>query len=434
MQTEIKGRKVSATFKYLGPIVSLIFVVCLIIILELISGLLAPAPNQLETILAVLEQDPRLFWKQKSHLDTVFDDVRVRTNSLGLRNKEVLPGKKAGVFRVVCLGASPTFGWGVDEEHMYSRRLEELLQQESGRPGAVEVMNAGVIGYSSYQGMRFFKDKIAPLSPDIITVSYVINDVDKHRFYRSNGLSDKVLPDKNRALVALENMLDHSAAVRLLRDILAKRQSAAVKSFGRSGSGRYNEKRRVSPEDYRANLKAIIQEARGRGIRVVLIKMPVNLPAAEDVPADLQARADRSIEKALALADSDRYPEAVSELKKAVEDNPYSSKAFFYLGQYAEQLNHPEDAQEYFKTAVRMELFECEKLGKIYNTIMEETAAEEKVVLVDVVSEFQAYRKSHQTPLFLEYKRDTIHPNRLGHEIISRLIFRALTEHSLYKF
>ncbi|MFA5260518.1 MAG: hypothetical protein WC450_04755, partial [Candidatus Omnitrophota bacterium] len=183
---------------------------------------------------------------------------------------------------------------------------------------------------------------------------------------------------------------------------------------------------RVPPEDYRANIKAIIQAAKERGIRVVLIKMPVNLASAEPVPLNLQDRADRFIEKALSLADAGHYEEAIAELKNAVADNPYSSKAFYYLGKYSEHLNNPGAAQGYFTAAVKMELFECEKLGKIYNKIMEETAVEEKVILVDLVSEFDGHRKSHSTPLFLEYKNDTIHPNRLGHEIISRAIYRAL--------
>ena len=432
MSTAVNDRRAAEAFQYLGPLVSLIFVVFLILVLEIVATLFSPPKNRLETILAVLEQDSGLFWKQKSRLDTIFDDVRVQTNRLGLRNQEVPAHKNANMFRIVCLGASPTFGWGVSEDQTYSRRLERLLRHKPGGTADVEVINAGVIGYSSHQGLRLFREKIAALSPDIITVSYVINDVDKYRFYRSNGLSDRELPDKNVILVKLENLLDKSRAVRLLRKFIAGHQSAAVKNFGRSGTGRYNEKRRVSPEDYRANLKAIIHAARERGIRVVLVKMPVNLPAAGDVPDDLKARADQAVENAVSLAGAGQYQQAVVELEAAVRDNPYLSKAFFYLGQYSQRLNRLDAAERYFKEAVKMELFECEKLGKVYNEIMAATAAEEQVVLVDVVSEFDAYRETHPEPLFLEYKHDTIHPNRVGHEIISRAIARALINNSLF--
>jgi len=348
-----------------------------------------------------------------------------------LRNKEIYRKKGKGVFRIICLGASPTFGWGVNEDQMYSYRLQQLLNDNPTLQKDIEVINAGVIGYSSYQGLNFFREKIIDYAPDLITVSYVINDVDKHRFYRSNGKPDKDLEKKNEFWVTLENFLYQSKTVTLLNHYIMQRQSAAIKNFGKQGKSRYNETRRVSVDEYRANLKAIIQIARQNGIRVILIKMPVNLPAAENISTARQLQADSSIERALAFASTQRFDESIKALKEAILYNPYSSKAFYYLGQYSEHIKDENDAQEYFKQALKMELFECEKLGKVYNKVMEEVAAEENVVLVDIVSEFAVYKEKHKTPLFLEYKKDTIHPNPIGHQIISQAIYKILMNNAV---
>ena len=60
--------------------------------------------------------------------------------------------------------------------------------------------------------------------------------------------------------------------------------------------------------------------------------------------------------------------------------------------------------------------------AKNYNREMEALAKKSKTPLVDVVKEFSKYNEF----LFLDKKRDTIHPNPRGHKIISDLLFRRL--------
>jgi hypothetical protein len=61
------------------------------------------------------------------------DGAHVRINSLGLRGAELAPSRDPGVVRVAVLGDSYVFGIGVDEEHVLSTRLEELLARQLGR-------------------------------------------------------------------------------------------------------------------------------------------------------------------------------------------------------------------------------------------------------------------------------------------------------------
>ncbi len=265
-------------------------------------------------------------------------------------------------------------------------------------------------------------------SPDLIIVSYVINDVDKHRFYRSNGKMDIELKDKHEILVNIENLLEKSNLIRLIKKIITKYQSVSVRYFGVCGKNNYIIKRRVSPEDYRKNLKSIINIAEKNDIKVILLKMPINLPSPQNVSKLLQLKSDSHIEKGLLLVQANEYNKSVEEFKKAVDCNPYSSKAFYYLGVSYEKIKRTKEAHGCFKKTTKMELYECAKLGKMYNAIMKEIANEEKVVLVEIDMEFDRFYKKNNTYLFLDPNHDTIHPNNAGHAIISRAIYEAIRE------
>lgn len=377
-------------------------------------------------ILQILQQDPKLFWRQRANLDVTFHETKVRTNSLGLRNREITTKKDKDTFRIVCLGASPTFGWGVNQEETYPSLLEKLLR-EKYKSENIEVINAGVIGYSSHQGLNFLEKEIVKLSPDLITVSYVINDVDKHRFYRSDGRADKELGPKNRIAVALENFLDKSSLYGILRQGILRRKGGVVEYFG-EGRGVYFEKRRVSQEDYKKNLNAIIDTAQQHNIRVILVKMPVNLAVREELAGSLQVKAEEGIGRAFLYAQEGKLDAAVAELKKALEYNPYSSKAFYYLGVYSQRQGKSGEAQNYFRKAKERELFQCGRIGKVYNEVMQETAAERNIPLVDIVSAFDTFSKKSGEYLFLDPAGDTIHPNTIGHQIISREIYNTFSD------
>lgn len=418
--------------KYLGEISSLIFLCFLLLLGEGLARVLSPPLSRLERILAILEQDPDLFWKQRAHMNTVFEGAPVKTNGLGLRNKEIYPKTNKDTLRIVCLGASPTWGWGVKEEETYATQLEHLLKNAFPSRN-VEVINAGVIGYSSYQGLHFLKNKIIPMAPAIITVPYVINDVDKHRFFRSTGKTDKELGSRSKILTTIENFLDRSRLINLLKRVSLRFQSAAVRYFGTDGKYQYIETRRVPIEDYKNNLKSIIDIAQQNDIKVILLKMPVNLPAKKGASETARLQAEANITTAIALGNAKEFDQAIAKLQLAIIQHPFSSKAYYLLGKYHELLGASKQAQDNFQQAIKMELYECGYLGKSYNKIMENVAREGHVVLVDIVAAFHGYTQENHISLFLDEQNDTIHPNPLGHSIISREIYAAIVNNTLIK-
>src|SRR3954464_5850313 len=77
----------------------------------------------------------------------------IALNALGYRDAEFRPAKPAAAVRIACVGASWTFGMNVDQDRSYPSRLAAQLR-ESQHGTAFEVMNFGVLGYSSYQGLQ----------------------------------------------------------------------------------------------------------------------------------------------------------------------------------------------------------------------------------------------------------------------------------------
>ncbi|MCB9489677.1 MAG: SGNH/GDSL hydrolase family protein [Deltaproteobacteria bacterium] len=77
--------------------------------------------------------------------------------------------KPVDTFRVITLGDSCTRGAGVQPWQTYSWKLE-LLLNETKPPLDVEVLNAGVYGYSSGQMADYLEVELLVYKPDVVTV------------------------------------------------------------------------------------------------------------------------------------------------------------------------------------------------------------------------------------------------------------------------
>ena len=96
------------------------------------------------------------------------------TDSRGFRGPEVSKVPAAGTLRVVGLGDSVMFGWGVREEECYVRVLESMLNADS--PGRVEVINTAVPGYNTAMEVATLEAKALALQPDLVLLGFVGND------------------------------------------------------------------------------------------------------------------------------------------------------------------------------------------------------------------------------------------------------------------
>jgi hypothetical protein len=116
------------------------------------------------------------------------------TNGIGIRDREVNPQGKDR-FRVLAIGDSYTYGWGVDLPAAWPKVLERLLT-EKGRP--TEVLNLGCPG-TSVDAYAVIAERAVPvLQPDAIVVAILQGDDLKQldlepttgKLFKFNGVAD----------------------------------------------------------------------------------------------------------------------------------------------------------------------------------------------------------------------------------------------------
>jgi len=105
----------------------------------------------------------------------------VRTSPSGLRGEDPPMPKPEGEFRVLLLGDSYTFGWGVEEEETIGARLQSLLKEQRdslASEGSIRILNGGVGGTAPWQALRYLEDSWQQFDIDcVILQTFVSNDV-----------------------------------------------------------------------------------------------------------------------------------------------------------------------------------------------------------------------------------------------------------------
>jgi lysophospholipase L1-like esterase len=187
--------------------------------------------------------DPDLIWRPRAGSE-VF-------NSQGFRGPEVDPARDEGCYRIFALGDSNTLGWAGADGANWPGFLGELLgRRESCRV----VVNAGVYGYSSYQGLKRLRD-ILRYHPDLIFLSFGSNDA------HPVTVGDRAMAPERGALLGL--VAAHSRLGRL--GLAAWRRVRLRQSSVRP---------RVTLEEYRDNLLEMIRLCRAQGTEPVLLTRP----------------------------------------------------------------------------------------------------------------------------------------------------------------
>lgn len=123
---------------------------------------------------------PYLAYANKRDFDkpaTPESPQQVSHNSHGFRGPEFAWEKPDGVFRVLCLGGSSTYGFGPSSDATtWPVKLEEHLS--AALPGReIEVINGGCQGYSTFESLINLELRGIDLRPDLVVVYHAINDM-----------------------------------------------------------------------------------------------------------------------------------------------------------------------------------------------------------------------------------------------------------------
>lgn len=223
----------------------------------------------------IYEPDPVLFWKLKPNQDcyTKIDRRPVHVNSQGTRGAEFTPVKPPNTIRVVSLGDSKTFGWGLGDSETYSSLLEEMLQKQAGQQRKVEIINAGVNAYSYGQMLAYFRQVALRYSPDMV----IIGDANLWTQFSENSSPEFVRQFMNR--VRLKNFLRRFAAYHYvvevkLREIYATQRTRFIPVDPKQDM-LFKEQQQQDPDAFfRTAIEGLCGLAISNKVKPVLLYMP----------------------------------------------------------------------------------------------------------------------------------------------------------------
>lgn len=122
----------------------------------------------------IFRYDPVLGWSHKPGTFATVEHPRfradIRISSGGLRDKEYRYSRSPGIKRIVILGDSFSWGWGVEVSEAFPDLLEAALEN-------VEVINAGVPGYSTDQELLWLEREGLKYQPDLVILQLFLNDI-----------------------------------------------------------------------------------------------------------------------------------------------------------------------------------------------------------------------------------------------------------------
>ncbi len=121
--------------------------------------------------------NPELSFVHRPNRSAFLMGVPVAINSHGLRDHEYAEAKPARTYRIVMLGDSTCFGWGVPLNETVAEILERKLNASSLPPyQRFEVLNAGVGNYDTVQEVAHYENYDRAFHPDLVILEYFIND------------------------------------------------------------------------------------------------------------------------------------------------------------------------------------------------------------------------------------------------------------------
>jgi lysophospholipase L1-like esterase len=115
--------------------------------------------------------------------------VTVAVNAWGMRGSERALSERRDGARILLLGDSFAFGWGVEQDETFGARFERLLTE---RVGPVEVWSAAVPGWSTDQHYLYLRTRGLALDPDLVLLAAGENDLEELGFNRLSLDADRL--------------------------------------------------------------------------------------------------------------------------------------------------------------------------------------------------------------------------------------------------
>ncbi len=203
-------------------------------------------------------------------------------NRYGFRKPDFKIEKPEGTYRIATIGGSTTYTEFVSKDkNTYPARLEYELKKMGY--ANVEVVNAGVPGYTSWESLINFEFRVLDLDPDLVIIYQNINDVHARladpALYRGDNSGYRkpwdvpATPWYERISIIriMLRLTGHSENIRGIESIT--QLQAPVHGKYRSRTRRLKKNR---PVYYERNLQNMIAIAKANGVHVLLATWAYN--------------------------------------------------------------------------------------------------------------------------------------------------------------
>ncbi|MCM3878316.1 MAG: SGNH/GDSL hydrolase family protein [Thermoanaerobaculia bacterium] len=149
-----------------------------------------------------LRPDPRLGWRLREGWQGPFAlphrSTQVVISEQGLRDESYAPHPAPGRRRVLLLGDSFAWGFGVEKQETFEKLLEDRL-------GDVDVVNGAVPGFGTDQELLLLEEQGLGFHPNLVLLLFHANDLLNNTWPRQYGYSKPVFRMEGSGL-RLENV------------------------------------------------------------------------------------------------------------------------------------------------------------------------------------------------------------------------------------
>ncbi len=219
------------------------------------SGLIVPKPNQ----------------------DVGF----VHINAQGFRGEDVTDPKPAGTVRIAFLGASTTFCAEVEgDENTWPARVTVGLN-DSRLGVRFDGINAGVPAFKAVDSKLNLIHRVARFDPDVVVIYHATNDLsrDTRDLAEANGI---FTGEGGKASFLAEISVAWNLIEKNLR-VMARQQASSA------GAGRLDFDADQLADEFRAELRDLVAEARSRASVVALVTFSTRLRADQSPEEKLKS-------------------------------------------------------------------------------------------------------------------------------------------------
>lgn len=213
-----------------------------------------------------LSQDGRQTWRLGKELDPTVEKI-YQPNSMRLRGAEP-PPVKAGEERLVALGDSSVFGFGVTEEEWFLSLAAQKLSKALNKK--VHALNAAIPGHTVDQSRTILEDEGKRLAPTWLIIGNLWSDIyqeDKHL----QSMEKRPISEGQKLL---RRLATYRVMHRLLSPFLASQRVQFIADRGDIGQVGEHASTRTSLPKYLAELRTLVRMGKELGARSLILTLP----------------------------------------------------------------------------------------------------------------------------------------------------------------